>query len=120
MERGSHNSILALYLVFTRLLILLNQNHYIIIALFAHRSEKAAVCLLPNSCLGIAVRIFAKFESNEVGLTWDKVSSSPSPDDDFSFSWVLGMLIIESLVYAVITWYDVFLIFFDICAQGYM
>lgn len=69
------------------------------------RSEKAAVCLLPNSCLGIAVRIFAKFESNEVGLTWDKVSSSPSPDDDFSFSWVLGMLIIESLVYAVITWY---------------
>lgn len=70
------------------------------------RSEKAAVCLLPNSCLGIAVRILAKFESNEVGLTWDKASSSPSADDDFSFSWVLGMFVIQSLFYAVITWYD--------------
>ncbi|XP_067040088.1 phospholipid-transporting ATPase ABCA3-like [Acropora muricata] len=69
------------------------------------RSEKAAVCLLPNSCLGIAVRILAKFESNEVGLTWDKASSSPSAEDDFSFSWVLGMFVTQSLFYAVITWY---------------
>ncbi|XP_015769367.1 PREDICTED: ATP-binding cassette sub-family A member 3-like [Acropora digitifera] len=47
----------------------------------------------------------AKFESNEVGLTWDKASFSPSADDDFSFSWVLGMFVIQSLFYAVITWY---------------
>ena len=68
------------------------------------RSEKAAACLLPNTCLGIATRIIAKFESIEVGLTWDRVSASPSPDDDFSFSWVLGMLIIQSLIFAIITW----------------
>lgn len=69
------------------------------------RSEKAAACLLPNTCLGIATRIIAKFESIEVGLTWDRVSASPSPDDDFSFSWVLGMLIIQSIIFALITWY---------------
>lgn len=72
---------------------------------FFARSEKAASCLLPNTCLGIATLIIAKFESIEVGLTWDRVSTSPSPDDNFSFSWVLGMLVIQSLIFGVITWY---------------
>lgn len=69
------------------------------------RSEKAAACLLPNTCLGIATRIIAKFEIREVGLTWSRVSESPDPDDDFSFDMVLGMLIIQSLIFGVITWY---------------
>ncbi|XP_073229976.1 phospholipid-transporting ATPase ABCA3-like [Porites lutea] len=69
------------------------------------RAEKAASCLLPNTCLGIATYIIARFESNEVGLTWDKVSASPTPEDDFSFSMVLGMLIIQSIIYGIIAWY---------------
>ena len=71
-----------------------------------HRGEKAASCLLPNTCLGIATRIIAKFESIEVGLTWSRVGSSPSPDDDFSFAYVLVMLIVQSIIYGIITWYD--------------
>ena len=70
-----------------------------------HRGEKAASCLLPNTCLGIATRIIAKFESLEVGLTWSRVSRSPAPDDDFSFAYVLGMFIVQSIMYGVITWY---------------
>lgn len=73
--------------------------------LFYCRAEKAASCLLPNTCLGIATYIIARFESNEVGLTWDKVSASPTPEDDFSFSMVLGMLIIQSIIYGIIAWY---------------
>ncbi|KAJ7352721.1 hypothetical protein OS493_034326 [Desmophyllum pertusum] len=69
------------------------------------KGEKAAACLLPNTCLGIATRIIAKFESLEVGLTWGRVSRSPSADDDFSFDMVLGMLVVQSLVYGIITWY---------------
>ena len=72
---------------------------------FYCRAEKAASCLLPNTCLGIATYIIARFESNEVGLTWDKVSASPTPEDDFSFSMVLGMLIIQSIIYGIIAWY---------------
>ena len=70
-----------------------------------HRGEKAASCLLPNTCLGIATRIIAKFESLEVGLTWSRVGSSPSADDDFSFAYVLGMFIVQSIIYGIITWY---------------
>ena len=40
-----------------------------------------------------------------MGLTWSRVSESPDPDDDFSFDMVLGMLIIQSLIFGVITWY---------------
>ena len=69
------------------------------------RAEKAASCLLPNTCLGIATRIIAKFETLEVGMTWDQVSRSPSPDDDFSFSWVLGMFAIQIAIYGILTWY---------------
>lgn len=72
---------------------------------FYYRAEKAASCLLPNTCLGIATYIIARFESNEVGLTWDKVSASPTPEDDFSFSMVLGMFIIQSIIYGIIAWY---------------
>lgn len=60
---------------------------------------------MPNTCLGIATRIIAKFEIREVGLTWSRVSESPDPDDDFSFDMVLGMLIIQSFIFGVITWY---------------
>jgi len=69
------------------------------------RGEKAASCLLPNTCLGIATRIIAKFESLEVGLTWSRVGRSPAPDDDFSFAYVLGMFIVQSIIYGIITWY---------------
>lgn len=70
-----------------------------------YRGEKAASCLLPNTCLGIATRIIAKFESLEVGLTWSRVGRSPAPDDDFSFAYVLGMFIVQSIIYGIITWY---------------
>ena len=72
---------------------------------FYCRAEKAASCLLPNTCLGIATYIIARFESNEVGLTWDKVSASPTPEDDFSFSMVLGMFVVQSIIYGIIAWY---------------
>ena len=81
-------------------------SHFSLFSLrFYCRAEKAASCLLPNTCLGIATYIIARFESNEVGLTWDKVSASPTPEDGFSFSMVLGMLIIQSIIYGIIAWY---------------
>ncbi|XP_078344110.1 phospholipid-transporting ATPase ABCA3-like [Oculina patagonica] len=69
------------------------------------RSQKAGACLLPNTCLGLAAKLFTKFESLGVGISWKDVSGFPSPDENFNLAWVFFMLLAQCAIYATITWY---------------
>ncbi|KAL9959228.1 hypothetical protein ACROYT_G036325 [Oculina patagonica] len=69
------------------------------------RSQKAGACLLPNTCLGIAAKLFAQFETLRVGISWKGVSGFPSPDENFNLAWVFCMLLAQCAIYATITWY---------------
>ncbi|KAM7436905.1 hypothetical protein ABFA07_013407 [Porites harrisoni] len=69
------------------------------------RSEKAGACLLPNTCLGLAAKLFAQFETIRVGISWKQVSEYPSPDENFNMVWVFCMLLAECAIFGTITWY---------------
>ena len=65
---------------------------------------KSLICLLVNSCLGIAAKSFSRYEERGVGVTWSNINSSPSADDDFSMAQVFIMLIVDILLYGFIAW----------------
>lgn len=73
-------------------------------SLFWCRSQKAGACLLPNTCLGIAAKLFAQFETRRVGISWKDVSGFPSPDENFNLAWVFCMLLAQCAIYATVTW----------------
>ena len=79
------------------------QSMYIWISLI-YRSEKAGACLLPNTCLGLAAKLFAQFETIRVGISWKEVSEYPSPDENFNMVWVFCMLLAECAIFGTITW----------------
>lgn len=72
------------------------------------RSQKAGACLLPNTCMGIAAKLFAQFETQRVGISWNDVSDFPSPDENFNMAWVFYMLLAQSAIYATVTWWVLF------------
>lgn len=72
---------------------------------FFFRSQKAGACLLPNTCLGIAAKLFAQFETQRVGISWKDVSGFPSPDENFNLAWVFYMLLAQSAIFATVTWW---------------
>ncbi|KAJ7376779.1 hypothetical protein OS493_032513 [Desmophyllum pertusum] len=69
------------------------------------RPQKAGSCLLPNTCLGIAAKLFAQFETQRRGISWKEVSGFPSPDENFNMAWVFSMLLAQCAIFATITWY---------------
>ena len=70
-----------------------------------YRSEKAGACLLPNTCLGIAAKLFAQFETQRVGISWKEVSGYPSPDENFNMAFVFLMLLAQCAIYGTVTWW---------------
>eukprot|EP00794_Sanderia_malayensis_P017572 gene17572-19324_t len=72
---------------------------------FALRSAKAALCLLPNTCLGVGVQVITKMEAARVGVQWSTLNDPPSIDDNFSLSMVFLMMLVQSFMWWVITWY---------------
>ena len=60
---------------------------------------------MPNTCLGLAAKLFTKFESFGAGISWKDVSGFPSPDENFNLAWVFFMLLAQCAIYATITWW---------------
>ena len=69
------------------------------------RAAKVAVCLLTNTCVGLGFNTIATLEVRGEGLTWQNLAQPLSNDDRFSVAIVLGMLILDSLLYFLIAWY---------------
>eukprot|EP00794_Sanderia_malayensis_P017576 gene17576-19328_t len=69
------------------------------------KSSKAAACLLPNTCLGIAVQIITKFEAAQTGVQWSTFADPPSVDDNFSLAATVLMMFVQAFICWVLTWY---------------
>jgi len=68
------------------------------------RGAKFGCCLLPNTCLGIAIQIISRKESSQIGMKWEEIGRPPSVDDDFSLGNCLGVLIFDCIIFAFLTW----------------
>eukprot|EP00730_Choanoeca_flexa_P008671 TRINITY_DN12519_c2_g1_i12.p1 TRINITY_DN12519_c2_g1~~TRINITY_DN12519_c2_g1_i12.p1 ORF type:complete len:1527 (+),score=451.98 TRINITY_DN12519_c2_g1_i12:2-4582(+) len=69
------------------------------------RAEKEGLCLLSPSCIGVGSNILASREASGQGVTFDNLSDPASELDDFSMASVFGMLILDTILYLLVTWY---------------
>ncbi|XP_078609223.1 phospholipid-transporting ATPase ABCA3-like isoform X2 [Branchiostoma floridae x Branchiostoma japonicum] len=67
--------------------------------------QKTAACLLSNTCASIGFRLIIYYEEATIGATWANFRTTPSVDDNFSLSMAFAMLVVDTVVYLVITWY---------------
>jgi len=66
---------------------------------------KAAVCLLAPTCAGMGANVIAVFEYRGEGIRIDNLQEQPSDCDDFIMAKVFGMLILDGIIYSVLTRY---------------
>jgi ATP-binding cassette subfamily A (ABC1) protein 3 len=60
--------------------------------------------LLAPTCVGMGAAIIAKFEARGQGINPNTVDSEPSDGDEFTMNSVFGMLVLDCILYAILTW----------------
>jgi len=66
---------------------------------------KSVASLLSTTAFGLGAKYFALYEIEGVGVQWDNLSVSPVEDDQYNLLLVLLMMIIDALLYGLLTWY---------------
>lgn len=54
---------------------------------------------------GFGCEYFALFEEQGVGIQWDNLLSSPMLEDNYSLTTSISLMLIDAVLYAVMTWY---------------
>ena len=47
----------------------------------------------------------ARYEEQGVGAQWSNLYSSPVDGDGFSLGYAMGMMLIDAVIYGILTWY---------------
>ncbi|XP_062036152.1 phospholipid-transporting ATPase ABCA3 isoform X2 [Lepus europaeus] len=68
-------------------------------------SQKLLSCLLSNVAMAMGAQLIGKFEAKGTGIQWRDLLSPVNVDDDFCFGHVLGLLLLDSVLYGLVTWY---------------
>eukprot|EP00042_Codosiga_hollandica_P059065 m.900658 g.900658 ORF g.900658 m.900658 type:complete len:796 (-) comp60047_c0_seq2:2027-4414(-) len=66
---------------------------------------KQSACLLSTTCVGIGMNIFSIFEARGEGLNFGNLQDAPSDVDNYTMAHVLGMLVLDCVIYLILTWY---------------
>uniref|UniRef100_A0A8C5RJB7 ATP-binding cassette sub-family A member 2 n=1 Tax=Laticauda laticaudata TaxID=8630 RepID=A0A8C5RJB7_LATLA len=67
--------------------------------------EKCIASLMSTTAFGLGSKYFALYEMSGVGIQWHTFSQSPVEGDDFNLLLSMMMLIVDAVVYGVLTWY---------------
>lgn len=67
--------------------------------------EKCIASLMSTTAFGLGSKYFALYEVAGVGIQWHTFSQSPVEGDDFNLLLSMMMLIVDTVVYGVLTWY---------------
>jgi len=65
--------------------------------------SKLGACLLPCTCFALGTDVFASFEDSQIGVTMSTVSQQAN--GNLSFGQILGMLVVDWLIYGTLAWY---------------
>uniref|UniRef100_A0A6I8PBH8 ATP binding cassette subfamily A member 3 n=1 Tax=Ornithorhynchus anatinus TaxID=9258 RepID=A0A6I8PBH8_ORNAN len=68
-------------------------------------SQKLASCLISNVAMAMGAQLIGMFEGKETGVQWSELTKPVSVDDNFTLAQVLGMLLLDSVLYGLVTWY---------------
>lgn len=69
------------------------------------QGNKLALCLLCNTAMSLGCQLTSMFEGTGSGIQWRFLFSGVSPDDPFTLAHVFGMLILDTLLFCLLTWY---------------
>ena len=61
--------------------------------------------LMSTTAFGLGSKYFALYEVAGVGIQWHTFSQSPVEGDDFNLLLAVTMLMVDAVVYGVLTWY---------------
>ncbi|CAD5112216.1 DgyrCDS1449 [Dimorphilus gyrociliatus] len=67
--------------------------------------HKCVACLSSTVSFGFGCSYIARYEEIGEGLQWSNVGKSPLPDDNFSAATSMLMMLVDSCIYFLITWY---------------
>ncbi|NXR07906.1 ABCA2 protein, partial [Semnornis frantzii] len=67
--------------------------------------EKCIASLMSTTAFGLGSKYFALYEVAGVGIQWHTFSQSPVEGDDFNLLLSMMMLMMDAVVYGVLTWY---------------
>uniref|UniRef100_A0A8C2GMW4 P-type phospholipid transporter n=1 Tax=Cyprinus carpio TaxID=7962 RepID=A0A8C2GMW4_CYPCA len=66
---------------------------------------KVVVSLLSPVAFGFGCEYFALFEEQGVGIQWSNLLSSPMQEDSYSLTTSISLMLFDSVLYALMTWY---------------
>ncbi|XP_065067747.1 ATP-binding cassette sub-family A member 2-like [Rhopilema esculentum] len=66
---------------------------------------KSLASLFSTTAFGLGARYFALYEQDGKGLQWKNIPESPLLNDEFSLGNVFAMLIVDTFLYGILTWY---------------
>uniref|UniRef100_A0A8B9JD11 P-type phospholipid transporter n=1 Tax=Astyanax mexicanus TaxID=7994 RepID=A0A8B9JD11_ASTMX len=69
------------------------------------KNMKLGVSLLSPVAFGFGTEYLSRYEEQGLGLQWDNIGTSPLEGDEFSFLNSIGMMLFDSVLYAVLAWY---------------
>uniref|UniRef100_A0A8C0GWN4 ATP binding cassette subfamily A member 3 n=1 Tax=Chelonoidis abingdonii TaxID=106734 RepID=A0A8C0GWN4_CHEAB len=67
--------------------------------------QKLSSCLLSNVAMAMGAQLIGMFEGKGTGIQWQDLMKPVSVDDNFTFAQVLGMLLLDSVLYGLVAWY---------------
>ncbi|KAK8753744.1 hypothetical protein OTU49_001413 [Cherax quadricarinatus] len=68
-------------------------------------TNKIILCLLSNTAMSLGCQLTSMFEGTGSGIQWNLLFTGVSPDDSFTLAHVFGMLILDSIIFSLLTWY---------------
>uniref|UniRef100_A0A8D0GV65 ABC transporter domain-containing protein n=1 Tax=Sphenodon punctatus TaxID=8508 RepID=A0A8D0GV65_SPHPU len=68
-------------------------------------SQKLSSCLISNVAMAMGAQLIGMFEGKVTGVQWRDLMKPVSVDDNFTLAQVLGMLLLDSVLYGLVAWY---------------
>uniref|UniRef100_A0A8C1CUZ2 ATP-binding cassette, sub-family A (ABC1), member 3b n=1 Tax=Cyprinus carpio carpio TaxID=630221 RepID=A0A8C1CUZ2_CYPCA len=68
-------------------------------------AQKVSACLISNVAMAMGAQLIGMFEGKGTGIQWHNLFEPVTVDDDFSLAQVLGLLLLDSVLYALVAWY---------------
>ncbi|XP_064415233.1 phospholipid-transporting ATPase ABCA3 isoform X1 [Latimeria chalumnae] len=68
-------------------------------------AQKVASCLISNVGMAMGGQLIGMYEGKGTGIQWENLTKPVSVDDNFTMAHVLGMLLLDSVLYGLVAWY---------------
>ncbi|KAG7487527.1 hypothetical protein MATL_G00024490 [Megalops atlanticus] len=69
------------------------------------KDMKIIVSLLSPVAFGFGTEYLSRYEEQGLGLQWDNIQTSPLEGDEFSFLISIRMMVFDTFLYGILTWY---------------